>query len=63
MYNSYTTLEMGGDGVMVLPPSARLEWFGKRAILAEHPHPSTGSGQAFSQKTREMGYPVCITRW
>jgi glycosyltransferase involved in cell wall biosynthesis len=25
--------------------------------LAENPHPSTNSGQAFSQKTREMGHP------
>jgi glycosyltransferase involved in cell wall biosynthesis len=25
--------------------------------VAEEPHPSTGSGQAFSQKTREMGHP------
>jgi len=25
--------------------------------LTQNPHPSTGSGQAFSQKTREMGHP------
>jgi len=26
-------------------------------VCRENPHPSTGSGQAFSQKTREMGHP------
>ncbi len=29
---------------------------------ALNPHPSTGSGQAFSQRTREMGHPVVAGR-
>src|SRR5579863_1397604 len=29
----------------------------QRLLANENPHPSTGSGQAFSQKTREMGHP------
>jgi integrase/recombinase XerD len=38
-----------------------------RPALAErrasnNPHPSTGSGQAFSQKTREMGHPGAIIK-
>jgi S-adenosylmethionine:tRNA ribosyltransferase-isomerase len=30
--------------------------YGRRGGV-QHPHPLTGSGQAFSQKTREMGHP------
>ncbi len=28
-----------------------------KSVLSQNPHPSTGSVQAFSQKTREMGHP------
>ncbi len=28
-----------------------------KSVLSQNPHPSTGSGQAFSQRTREMGHP------
>src|SRR5580658_2218104 len=30
----------------------------RREIESKNPHPSTGSGQAFSQRTREMGRPA-----
>jgi hypothetical protein len=34
------------------------EWNGAELRGRENPHPSTGSGQAFSQRTREMGHPT-----
>ena len=30
----------------------------ERVAESQNPHPSTGSGQAFSQRTREMGHPT-----
>jgi cytochrome c-type biogenesis protein CcmH/NrfG len=53
-----------GPGQRDVPRPVEYIKIGRNMILEkENPHPSAGSGQAFSQSTREMGHPVLSFRF